>query len=56
MIKVDPWQAKESVAPSWQNLAKWMPKSMGKWSVGVGHRHPMTMCKALFKALSMRQV
>ena len=34
----------------------WMPERIGKWSVGVGRRHPVTMCKALFKTLSMRQV
>ena len=30
--------------------------STGRWSVGVGCRHPVTMRKALFKTLSMRRV
>ena len=25
--------------------AGWMPKSIGKWSLGVGRRHPVTMRK-----------
>ena len=28
-----------------------MPESMDKWSVGVGRRHPVTMCKASFRTL-----
>ena len=28
----------------------------GKWSFGVGRRHPMTMEKASFKTLSMKRV
>ena len=43
-----------SVTPSWQSSAGWMPKSMGKQSIGVGCKHPVTMCKASFKTLSMR--
>ena len=30
--------------------------STGRWSVGVGRRHPVTMRKASFKTLSMRRV
>ena len=28
---------------SWQSSDGWMPESVGKWSVGVEHRHPVTM-------------
>ena len=52
----DPRQTKESVAPIWRSSSGWMPESTGRWSVGVGRRHPMTMCKASFKKLSMRRV
>ena len=48
--------AKESVAPSWQISAGWIPESMDRWSVGVGRRHPVTMRKASCKTLSMRRV
>ena len=34
----DPRQAKESVAPSRQSSAGWMPESTGRWFVGVGRR------------------
>ena len=44
----------KSVASSQQSSAGWMPESMGKWHVGC--RHPVTMCNASFKTLSMRQV
>ena len=27
-------------------LSCWMPESIGRWSVGVGRRHPVTMRKA----------
>ena len=50
----DPRWAKESVTPSQQSSAGWMPESMGRWFVGVGCRHPVTMHKASFKTLSMR--
>ena len=36
--------------------AGWMPESTGRWSVGVGRRHPVTMHKASFKTLSMRRL
>ena len=32
---------KESVTPSWQTSAAWMPESIGRCSIGVGHRHPV---------------
>ena len=35
--------AKESVAPSQRSSARWIPESMGKWSVAVGRRHPVNM-------------
>ena len=47
---------KKSVAPSQQSSAGWMLESMGKWSVGVGRKHPVTMRKVLFKTLSIRRV
>ena len=43
--------AKESVAPKRRSSAAWMPERIGRWSVGVGRRHPVTMGKASFKAL-----
>ena len=52
----DPRWPKESVAPIRRSSAGWMPESTGKWSVGVGRRHPVTMLKASFKTLSMRRV
>ena len=48
--------AKESVAPSPRSSAGWMLENMGKWSVGVGRRHPVTTRKTSFKTLSMRRV
>ena len=42
--------------PIRRNSAGWMPESTGRWSVGVGRRHPVTMRKASFKTLSMRRV
>ena len=36
--------------------AGWVPESIGRWSVGMGRRHPVTMRKASFKTLSMRRV
>ena len=52
----DPRWAKMSVALSRRSSAGWMPESTGRWSVGVGRRHPVTMRKASFKTLSMRRV
>ena len=34
----------------------WMSESTGRWSVGGGRRHPVTMSKVMFKTLSMRRV
>ena len=31
------------------------PEKIGRWFVGVGRRHPVTMRKASFKTLSMRR-
>ena len=39
-------------ASSRQNSAGLMPEIMGKWSVGVGCRHPVTICKASIQDLS----
>ena len=54
----DQAQAKESVAPSQQISASagWIPESMARWSVGMGRKYPVTMHKASFKTLSMKQV
>ena len=52
----DPRQAKESVAPSRRSSAGWMPGSIGRWSVEVGRRRPVTMRKASLKTLSMKRV
>ena len=46
----------KSVAPSRRSSAGWILESMGKWSVGVGRKHPVTMSKASFRTLFMRQV
>ena len=33
-----------------------MPESIGRWSVGVGRRYPVTLRKTSFKTLSMRRL
>ena len=48
--------AKENVVPKRQSSAGWMSERIGRWSVGVGRRHPVTIRKTLFKTLSMRRV
>ena len=48
--------ARERVAPWRRSSAGWMPESTGRYSNGVGRRHPETMRIALFKTLSMRRV
>ena len=48
--------AKESVAPNWRSSAGWIPARIGKSSVGVGRKHPVTMHKASLRMLSMRPV
>ena len=48
--------ANEIVAHSHRSSAGWMPESMGRWSVGVGRRHPVTIRKASFRTPSMRRV
>ena len=51
------WLAKDNVAPNQQSLAGWMSERIGKWSVGSGCRHAMTLHEASFKTLLMtRQV
>ena len=40
---------KEFGTPSQQSLAGWIPERMGRWSVEVGRRHPVTMRKAPFR-------
>ena len=46
--------AKESVAPSQRSSAGWMPESIGRLSIGVGRRHPVTMRKASYRTPSTR--
>ena len=46
MVSQGDW---ESVAPSRPSSAGWIPESTGRWSVGVGCRHPVTMRKAGFR-------
>ena len=50
------WRAKESVAPLRRSSSGWMPERIGRLSAGVGHRHPVTIRKALLMAGSIRQV
>ena len=38
--------ARESVAPYWWSSAGWIPARTGKYSVGIGRKHPVTMRKA----------
>ena len=48
--------ARERVAPWRRSSAGWMPESTGRYSVGVGSRHPETMRNASLSTLSMRRV
>ena len=48
--------AKESVAPWRRSSAGWMPERTGRLPAEVGRRHPVTMCKASLRTLSMRRV
>jgi len=50
------WRVRDSVAPLRRSSARWMPVRVGRMSVGVGSRHPVTVRKALLTAGSMRQV
>ena len=45
---------RDSVAPLRRSSAGWMPVRVGRLSVGVGRRHPVTICKALLMAGSVR--
>ena len=47
---------KKSVAPNRRSSADWIPARTGKFSVGVGRQHPVTMRKASLRMLSMRRV
>ena len=47
---------KESVTSTRQSSAGWMPARTGKSFVGMWCKHPVTMCKASLRMLSMRQV
>ena len=44
---------KDRVACSRRNSAGWMPASMGRLSVGVGRKHPVTIRKALLMTTSI---
>ena len=48
--------AEESVAPWRRSSAGWMPVRTGRLFVVVGRRHPVTMCKASLRTLSIRRV
>ena len=48
--------ARDSVAPLRQSSADWMPAMIGRWSADVGHRHPVTIHKAVLMTASVRQV
>ena len=47
---------KESVACGRRSSAGWMSKRTGRLSVGVGHKHPVTIRKASLRTMSMRRV
>jgi len=47
-------RARDSVATLRRSSAGWMPARMGRLSAGVGRKHPVTICKALLMAGSMR--
>ena len=49
-------RARDSVAPLPRCSAGWMPARIGRLSVGVGRRHPVTVRKASLMAGSMRWV
>ena len=51
-----PRLAKESVAFKRRSSSDWMPESIGRWSIGVRRRHPVTTRKASFEALLMKRV
>ena len=40
--------AKKSVAASQRSSTGWMPESIGRLSIGVERRHPVTMRKASY--------
>ena len=48
--------AKESVAPNQLSSACCIPARTGKFSVGVGRKHPLTMRKASLRMLSMGRI
>ena len=48
--------ARGSAAPLQRSPVDWMPARIGKLSVGVGHRHPVTNRKASLMTRSMRRV
>ena len=50
------WRVRDSVATLRRSSADWMLARMGRLSVSVGHKHPVTIRKALLMAGLMRQV
>ena len=48
--------ARESVAPWRRSSAGWMPERTGRYTDGVGRRHPVTMRKASFITLSISRM
>ena len=51
-----PRLAKESVAPERRSSADWVPERIGRWPIGVGQRHPVTMRKTSFKTVDETSV
>ena len=50
------WHARHTVAPLLWNSARCMPARIGRMSTGVGCRQPVTICKTLLVAGSIRWV
>jgi len=49
-------RARDSVLPLRRSSAGWMPARMGRFSAGVGRKHPVTVRKASLVAGSIRRV
>ena len=49
-------RARDSMLPLRRSSAGWMPARMGRFSAGVGRKHPVTVRKASLVAGSIRRV
>jgi len=49
-------RARESVTPLRRSTAGWMSARKGRWSAGIGRRHPVTISKSSLTAGSMKRV